>query len=140
MSRTNKKFVMPLVVIISLFLLFFNFSFAQAKVFTQDNSLIEDTKEIPEPLQPYNGVGKQIKDFLIQCWHKWQSVQQKALHFLNEKTQPLVQLFTQSSHLENIKNNIEKSLLEEREEWSHTLFGFLGKAWQQTKDKLKILK
>ncbi len=99
-----------------------------AKIFTSENSMVENSNNVPDPLQQYN-VEPEVKGFFAKMLEKWRPVNEQGSGFWSKRVWPFL---TKWGNM--IEKNIKQGLVEEKEEYKQDFFKAIAKVWERVKN------
>ncbi|MDD4990156.1 MAG: hypothetical protein PHW31_02490 [Candidatus Pacebacteria bacterium] len=101
---------------------------ASSKIFTPENSMVENPNNLPDPLQQYNVEGE-VKGFFAKMLEKWKPINEGGSGFWSKRVWPFLMKWGNK-----IEQNIRQGLAEEKEEYKQDFFKAIGKAWERIKN------
>ncbi len=120
----TKKFL--IIFITLLFLLPTQFSFA--KIFTPNNSMVENPSDILDPLAQYQIEGE-AKGILQKITGEWIKINNWGTGFYSKNIEPRF-----GKYVNRVVDNIKQGWAEEKQEYKQDFFKTLGSAWEKIKN------
>ncbi len=99
-----------------------------AKVFTPENSMVENPNNLPDPLQQYN-VEEEFKGFFAKMLEKWKPINEQGSGFWSKSVWPFLMKWGNKA-----EQNIRQGLSEEKEEYKQDFFKAIAKVWERVKN------
>ena len=120
------KFLIILIILIILFLLPTQFSLA--KIFNQENSMVENPADIPDALAQYQ-VQDEAKGILQKIMGEWRKINDWGTGFYSKKIEPHF-----GKYVDRVVDNIKQGWAEEKTEYRQDFFKALGAVWERIKN------
>ncbi len=98
-----------------------------AKIFTPENSMMENPQNTPDPLQQYN-VEPEVKGFFSKMLEKWRPINEQGSGFWSKRAWPFLMKWRSKA-----EQNIKQGLAEEKEEYKQDFFKAIAKVWERVK-------
>ena len=104
--------------------------FSLAKIFNQENTMVENPANIPDALSQYQAQDE-AKGILQKITGEWKKINDWGTGFWTKNFEPYV-----GKYATQIKENIKQGWAEEKQEYRQDFFKTLGAAWEKIKSKL----
>ena len=115
-----------------IFLVIFSFLMiaepSQAKIFNQENSMVENPADIPDALAQYQ-VQDEAKGILQKIMGEWRKINDWGTGFYSKKIEPHF-----GKYVDRVVDNIKQGWAEEKTEYRQDFFKALGVAWERIKN------
>ena len=102
-------------------------SFCLANVFNQDNTMVKNPSDIPDPLAQYE-IKDQAKGILQKIAGEWKKINDWGVGFYSKNIEPKF-----GKYINRVVDNAKQGWEEEKQEYKQDFFKALGSAWEKIK-------
>jgi len=124
--KNNRKYFFIFLIILA----FLPKSFCLANVFNQDNTMVKNPSDIPDPLAQYE-IKDQANGILNKITGEWQKINNWGIGFYSKKIEPYF-----GKYIDRVVQNAKQGWEEEKQEYKQDFFKTIGIAWEKIKNKL----